>query len=71
MSFVMQTIRYPSGVTEYRVSQQPFQVGEIVARGDEKWIVENVTDMLDGKFEIRLVTASRFPSRQLRFEHAD
>ena len=42
MSSALHTIKYPTGVTEFRVSEKPPAVGDILTRDGDTWIVEEV-----------------------------
>ena len=48
------TVRYPSGATEFRMSDNAPQVGDILKRNGDNWIVEEVTESEDGTSVVTL-----------------
>ncbi len=42
------SVRYPSGATEFRMSDKVPQVGDRVRRNDQDWVVEEVTKTKTG-----------------------
>jgi hypothetical protein len=42
------TVRYPSGVTEFRMSDQAPEVGDVLTRNGDNWVVEEVHEGDDG-----------------------
>ena len=48
MSPALHTIRYPSGETEYRMSDNAPKVGEILRRNGHKWLVQEVVEAVGG-----------------------
>ncbi len=48
------TVRYPSGATEFRMSEDAPAVGDILKRNGDNWIVEEVTDADDGTSVVTL-----------------
>ena len=48
MSSDLLTVRFPSGETEFRMSEKPPSVGDVLKRNGDHWIVEEVTPSEDG-----------------------
>jgi hypothetical protein len=48
------TVRFPSGETEFRMSEKSLKVGETLKRNGDNWIVEEVTDGDDGSTVVTL-----------------
>ena len=54
MSSALHTIRYPTGETEYRVIATAPEAGDVLTRNGARWLVERVTEGLDGSVEVTL-----------------
>ena len=48
------TVRYPSGATEFRMSDDAPDVGDTLKRNGDNWIVEEVTQAEDGTSVVTL-----------------
>ena len=48
------TVRYHSGVTEYRVSEKTPAVGDVLSRNGAEWIVQEVIPEEDGSAVVTL-----------------
>ena len=48
------TVRFPSGATEFRMSDDAPAVGDILKRNGDNWIVEEVSDSDDGTSVVTL-----------------
>ena len=48
------TFRFTGQGTEYRLGENPPQVGDIFTRNDDDWIVETVTEAKDGTSVVTL-----------------
>ena len=48
------TVRYPSGATEFRMSEDAPDVGDTLKRNGDTWIVEDVTEADDGTSVVTL-----------------
>ena len=48
------TVRYPSGETEFRMRDKDPQVGDILTRNGDNWIVEAVTEAENGSTLVTL-----------------
>jgi hypothetical protein len=48
------TVRFPSGETEFRMSDEAPDVGDTLKRNGDNWIVEDVTEADDGTFVVTL-----------------
>ena len=48
------TVRYPTGETEYRTSPTPPNVGDVLSRNGDGWIVEQVTTSEAAGIVVRL-----------------
>jgi len=48
------TVRYPSGATEFRMSDEAPNVGDTLKRNGDTWIVEEVTKAADGTSVVTL-----------------
>jgi hypothetical protein len=48
------TVRYPSGATEFRMSDEAPAIGDTLKRNGDNWIVEDVTDADDGTSVVTL-----------------
>jgi hypothetical protein len=44
----LQIVRYPTGGVEYRMSDDSPEVGDVLTRDGDNWIVEEVTHREDG-----------------------
>jgi len=42
------TVRYPSGDTEFRMSESAPKVGDVLKRNGDNWIVEEVVETIRG-----------------------
>ena len=42
------TVRFPSGDTEFRMSDRAPQVGDVLRRNDTDWVVEAVSETENG-----------------------
>lgn len=45
---VLLTVRYPSGPTEFRMSEKAPEVGDVLERNGDNWVVEEVAPGQDG-----------------------
>ena len=54
MTSVLHTIRYPSGETEFRMSENTPNVGDILTRNGDNWVVEEVREAEDGSTVVTL-----------------
>lgn len=54
MSSALHTIRYASGATEFRMSDKSPEVGEILKRNGDNWVVEEVEEADDGTTVVTL-----------------
>ena len=48
------TVRFPSGATEFRMSDEAPDVGDTLKRNGDNWIVEEVTQADDGTSVVTL-----------------
>ncbi len=48
------TVRYPSGETEFRMHDKDPQVGDVLTRNGDNWIVEAVTEAENGSTLVTL-----------------
>ena len=48
------TVRFPSGETEFRMSDEAPDVGDTLKRNGDTWIVEEVTKAADGTSVVTL-----------------
>lgn len=48
------TIRYPTGGRVYELSDKTPQVGDVLKRNGDNWIVEEITEERDGSTTVRL-----------------
>jgi hypothetical protein len=48
------TVRYPSGVKEFRMSDQAPDVGDVLKRNGDNWLVERVHEDDDGNTVVTL-----------------
>lgn len=54
MSSALHTIRYAQGATEFRMSDKSPDVGEILRRNGDNWLVEEVEEAEDGTTVVTL-----------------
>ena len=56
----LQTVRYPSGATEFRLDGNPPEVGDVIARNGDTWVIQEITTGKDGSpiVTLRLLTAT-------------
>ena len=54
ISSALHTIRYPSGETEYRMSEKTPAEGDILTRNGDNWVVEEVREADDGSTVVTL-----------------
>ncbi len=54
MSSELHTFRFPSGVTEFRMSETAPDVGDVLNRNGDDWIVEEVVPSKDGATVVTL-----------------
>ena len=52
------TVRYPSGATEFRMSDKAPEVGDVLVRNGDSWIVEAVSEADQGARHVTLRPAS-------------
>ena len=48
------TVRYPSGATEFRMSDKAPEVGDVLMRNGDTWIVDEVSDADQGAKHVTL-----------------
>ena len=48
------TVRFPSGATEYRMSETSPEVGDVLDRNGDAWVVEAVIPSEDGTTVVAL-----------------
>ena len=48
------TLRYPTGAKEFRMSKPAPEVGDILKRNGDNWIVEEVEEEADGSTAVKL-----------------
>jgi hypothetical protein len=48
------TVRYPSGAKEFRMSDTAPEVGDVLRRNGDNWVVEKVHDDDDGNTVVTL-----------------
>jgi hypothetical protein len=48
------TVRYPSGGAHYELSDKRPEVGDVLKRNGDNWIVESVTEKKDGATTVTL-----------------
>ena len=48
------TVRYPSGAREFRMSDTAPEVGDVLRRNGDNWVVEEVHDGDDGSTVVTL-----------------
>jgi hypothetical protein len=48
------TVRYPSGETEFRMRDNEPQVGDVLTRNGDNWVVEAVTEAENGSTLVTL-----------------
>ena len=54
MSSELHTVRFPSGETEFRMSDKSPVVGDVLKRNGDNWIVKTVTPSEDGSTVVTL-----------------
>ena len=50
----LQIVRYPSGAKEFRMSETAPEVGDVLRRNGDNWVVEKVHDDDDGNTVVTL-----------------
>jgi hypothetical protein len=64
------TIHFPSGESEYRLSEKTPEIGDVLTRNGQNWVVAEVAEAKDGtsvvtlRPELKLVTPSAEPSQE-------
>ncbi len=48
------TVRFPHAVSEYQLSDRTPQVGDVLKRNGDNWVVESVTQEKDGTSTVTL-----------------
>lgn len=48
------TFRFPSGDSEYRTSEKAPELGDIIRRNGDTWIVQDITEGEDGSLVVTL-----------------
>lgn len=54
MTSALHTIRYPTGATEFRMSEKAPEEGDILKRNGDNWVVEEVLEANDGSTVVTL-----------------
>ena len=54
MSFALHAFRYSAGVTEFAMSEQTPEEGDILQNNGHNWVVEHVQDADDGTTVVTL-----------------
>lgn len=54
----LETVRYPSGAKEFRLRNEPIEVGDSHERSGETWVVEDVDKTEQAKTKVTLRTAT-------------
>lgn len=50
----LMTVRYPNSVADYELSESTPQVGDVLKRNGDNWVVETVTQEQDGSATVTL-----------------
>lgn len=54
MSSTLVSVRYPMGGTEFQLSDKTPQVGDVLRRNGDNWVVETVTVQENGSTSVTL-----------------
>jgi hypothetical protein len=59
MASQLVSVRFPSGETEFRITAEPPNLGDVLTRGDVEWLIQDIAADENGGAVVTLVPVIR------------